>query len=273
MAKQGNVHRILSRDDESRSFESYESLHKYCNRNGSKKFREYLNNCMPTATDAAGTAKAVASSTAVTNKGSTPLTLICACDADTPANRAMRVDIHYYTITKVKKDAYATTAGNATNEVAFHDAETGLVAVTDFYCFNQDDYGPVVAATTYGYCVKAAVAIGAVTNLCIGVAGAVAGIADPEICFAHVNTNKVYPLLADVYGVGQIWGERQADDVGDDGQTKASLAQRIKKCRGFRTQRTNVKMSFVEERQCEFYAGSLDTDKVRPCPKKPISSC
>jgi hypothetical protein len=33
-----------------------------------------------------------------------------------------------------------------------------------------------------------------------------------------------------------------ADDVGDDGQTKASLAQRIKKCGGFRTQRTNVKM-------------------------------
>jgi hypothetical protein len=33
-----------------------------------------------------------------------------------------------------------------------------------------------------------------------------------------------------------------ADDVGDDGQAEASLARRIKQCRGFEMQRTNVRM-------------------------------
>jgi len=37
-----------------------------------------------------------------------------------------------------------------------------------------------------------------------------------------------------------------ADDVGDDGQTKASLAQRIKKRRGFRTQRTNINVNSTQ---------------------------
>jgi hypothetical protein len=215
MANQGSTHKILQRTGESRSFESYEALHKYCNHNGSKHYREYTHNCTPTATDGAGTVKAVASSTDVTNKGTpTGLTIVAACDADTAANRAMNVYIKYISILGAKKEAQCTLGANATTETAL---TVSGVAVTDFLCFNQEDYGPVSGAATYGSCVTCSVALGAVTNLCIGVTGVVAGIADPDICYAHINTTKVYPLLADIYGVGSIWGEREADTEGDDG--------------------------------------------------------
>jgi hypothetical protein len=222
MAIQGATKRILNAGtEEGRSFESFESLHKFCNRNGSKKMREYLANCTPTATDAAGTAKAVASSTAVANKSVATKTLVAACDADTPAMRAMHIHVMYFNTSGVKKEAHCTLGANATTETAFTDVTTGT-AVTDFYCFNTDDYGSISSAPTYASCIVAGVALGAVTNLCVGITGLVAGIADPDICFGHVNTTKVYPLLADLYGQGHIWEEREADDVADD-----SLVQTI----------------------------------------------
>jgi len=210
MANQGFTHQIKNNGDGGRSFEDYSSLHKYASRNGSKKFREYMANCQPTATDGAGTPKAVASSTAVTQIGKTELTLVLAADTDDIAYDFESVIVHYITAAGVKKTCSAAyNVANSTTEVAFTDINTGLIAVIDFYCFNQEDYAD-------GLCVVSSIAAEAGDNICIGITGVVAGIADAEICFAHINTLKTSPLLADIYGVGSIYGERESDDAADD---------------------------------------------------------
>jgi len=215
MANQGSTHKILQRTGESRSFESYESLHKYCSHYGSKHYREFTANILVGATDGAGTAKAVASSTAVTEKGKTELTLVAASDVHDDALNNAIITVYYYTSAGVKYTATATLTSGATDtEVAFTKTVAGT-AVTDFYCFNQDDHGPVVGAVTYGSAVVSS-AVSAARNICVGITGLVAGIADPELCYAHINATKYYPLLADIYGQGQIWGEREADTAGDD---------------------------------------------------------
>ena len=218
MVNQGFSKQILQRGtEEGRSFEDYQSLHKYCSQKGSKTFREYIANCAPTTTDGGGTAKAIASSTAVTNKGKAETELWGACDADTAANRLMKATVHYFDADGNKHNAKITLGAAADTVTQFVDAETGLIGVSDFYCFNQEDYGKDSLAPTYGKCIETEVAIGAATNFIVGIqAGLIAGIADPEIAFAHINTTKVNPLLADIYGVGSIWGEREADDTSDD---------------------------------------------------------
>lgn len=211
MANQGYTHRIIKKgSEEGRSFEDYGSLHRYASFHGSKKFREYIANCTPTVTDGGGTAKAVASSTAVSDKGKTELTLVLAADTDDVEYDGQSVIIYYQNAAGDSKAASAAyNVANSTTEVAFTDLATGLVAVADFYCFDQDKYG-------VGTCVISSVVAQAGDNICIGITGLVAGIADPEICFAHINAAKDVPLLADIYGVGSIWGEREADDTDDD---------------------------------------------------------
>jgi hypothetical protein len=140
--------------------------------------------------------------------GSTELTLILASDTNDNAYDTKYVIVYYLTAAGVAKTCKAVfNTADSTTEVAFTDLATGLVAVTDFYCFDPS-YGVLAVVSN--------VAVQAGDNVVIGITGAVAGIADPETCYAHINAGQTTPLAADMYGVGSIWGSTAAnqDDAG-----------------------------------------------------------
>lgn len=140
--------------------------------------------------------------------GSTELTLILASDTNDNAYDTKYVIVYYLTAAGVAKTCKAVfNTADSTTEVAFTDLATGLVAVTDFYCFDPS-YGVLAVVSN--------VAVQAGDNVVIGITGAVAGIADPETCYAHINAAATSPLAADMYGVGSIWGSEAAnqDDTG-----------------------------------------------------------
>ena len=128
----------------------------------------------------------------------TEATLVLASDTNDNAYDTETVTVHYKTAAGVKKDCIATYDPTAsTTEVAFKDLPTGLIAVTDFYCFNTKDYG--VGA------VQSSVAVQAGDNVCVGVTGLVAGIADPDICFCKILAAATQPTLANMFGVGCVY--------------------------------------------------------------------
>jgi hypothetical protein len=140
--------------------------------------------------------------------GTTELTLVLASDTDDNAYDTKYVIVYYLTKEGTAKTCKAVfNTANSTTEVAFTDLATGLVAVTDFYCFDPA-YGVLAVVSN--------IAAQTGDNICIGITGLVAGIADPEICYAHINAAATSPLIADMYGVGSVWGSTaaNADDAG-----------------------------------------------------------
>lgn len=223
MATSGFGMRILQGSGEGRSFESYESLHKFVNRNGTKHAREYLNVVNSLASGGAGADIVVQSdTTATTDKAAGGATLVLASDTNDNAYDGQTVTVYYISSTDGSSKACRATfnAADSTTEVAFTDLATGLVPVTDFECFDVKNYGPVSGAATYSSAVYCSVAVQAGDNVCIGITGLVAGIADPDICYAHINATKQYPLITDCYGVGNVFGARESDAAGDDDNTQ-----------------------------------------------------
>lgn len=160
----------------------------------------------------AGTAGAVeleeASSETIAQIGKTELTLVLAADTNDNAYDSETVTVHYLDADGDSHEAIATyTEADSTTEVAFYDAETGLVAVTDFYCFDPA-YGTLAVVSS--------VAAQTGDNICIGITGLVAGIADPTLCYAVIAAAATSPVAAKMFGVGSLWGTTKTNqaDVG-----------------------------------------------------------
>jgi len=136
--------------------------------------------------------------------GKTETELWIACDTDDAAYDTKKVYVRYLDADGVKQYCSGTfNAADTKTPVQCVDVATGLVVVVDFYCLDPD-YG--VAA------VVSEVAAQTGDNIVIGIqAGLVAGIADPTICYAHINAAATSPLAADMYGVGSLWASTAAN--------------------------------------------------------------
>jgi len=162
------------------------------------------------ATDAAGGSLEIEDNAGETlaDRGGTGVTLVLASDTDDAAYDTKSVAIRYINTSGVKSYCSATyNAADSRTEVAFTDVATGLVAVTDFLCVDPD-YGLLAVVST--------VAVQAGDNVCIGAAGCVAGIADPDICYIKILAAATSPTAANTYGIGSVSGDEAAnqDDAG-----------------------------------------------------------
>ena len=145
----------------------------------------------------------------IAHVGKAGLTLVMACDTNNNAYDTQTVYIRYITPTGTKGYCYATfDSGDSTTEVAFYDVATGLVAVTDFY-MPDPDYSTLA--------VICSVAVVAGHNVCIGITGCVAGIADPNLCYILILAAATSPTLANMHGVGSLWGRAATNHNDTDG--------------------------------------------------------
>ncbi|MCJ7481515.1 MAG: hypothetical protein MUO31_00965 [Thermodesulfovibrionales bacterium] len=146
----------------------------------------------------------------IAHVGKGGLTLVMACDVNDNAYDTHTVYIRYITTTGTKGYCYATYDPTATTtEVAFVDVATGLVAVTDFYMPDTETYGVLAVISS--------VAVQAGDNVCIGITGCVAGIADPNLTYIKILAAATSPTLANCHGVGSLWGRGEADSNDGDG--------------------------------------------------------
>ena len=180
-------------------FSDYSSLKRYVeNLRGTEKV-----NIFQTIRSQIGTAGTVEleekADQTIAHVGKAGLTLVMASDVNDNAYDDQTVHIRYITTSGTKGYCYATFDGTAsTTEVAFVDVATGLVAVTDFYMPDTETYGTLA--------VVCSVAVQAGDNVCIGITGCVAGIADPNLTYIKILAAATSPTLANCHGVGSLWG-------------------------------------------------------------------
>ena len=188
-------------------YEDYSSLKKYIRKNEDTWDKM---NLIRFTRNQAGTAGVVEieekGGQTIAFKGKTGLTLVVASDVNDNAYDTHTVHIRYITTTGTKgycSAIYDPTA--TTTEVAFTDDATGLIPVTDFYMPDTETYGTLAVVSS--------VAVQAGDNVCIGVTGVVAGIADPDICFIKILAAATSPTLANCHGVGSLWGRSETDHL------------------------------------------------------------
>ena len=126
----------------------------------------------------------------------TAKTIIMASDTDDNAYDDQTVTMVYITNANVSTTAVATFNTTSTTEVAF------VPAVADFYA--------MVSLTC-------SVTVEAGDNICVGVTGAVAGIADPAVCFGVIRAAATTAVQADLHGVGNAYVRSHTNHNDADG--------------------------------------------------------
>lgn len=184
------------------AFEDYETLHKHLRHINGDKAVERLFRYQQLTTNTAVEVSEKGGLT-ISDAGKTAITLVAASDTNDNAYDTKTITIHYYTNAGVAKTAVATyDPDNTTTEVAF------VPAVTDFYCWNLDDY---TAAT----CIVSSVAVQAGDNVYIGTTGMVAGA---EKRYATIVAAATSAAAATMFGVGNLFGAEEANTAGDVGK-------------------------------------------------------
>jgi len=133
------------------------------------------------------------------------LTLVLASDTDDVLYDGESVAIRY--ITTLGAKGYCSAAynvANSTTEVAFTDVATGTIPVVDFLCLDPD-YGLLACVSS--------VAVQAGDNVCVGITGLIAGIADRDIAHIIILAAATSPTAANIYGVGSITGSEAANQA------------------------------------------------------------
>jgi len=192
MVQLGASRQILQDGTNGRSFETYESLHKFVNRNGTKRVREYKNSCKQLSTGSAIEVSVKAAQT-IDTAGSTGLTIVGAFSADNAIYRNYTdiATLIYKSNTGTLKTATLSTGANATTEVAFKIAG---VAVTDFYIA----ISLVLAINT--------------------AAGETFGMGTTGVLtYAVVQAEADESVAADLHGVGDVYLWDSANTAGDRG--------------------------------------------------------
>jgi len=186
MVSQGTVTVIPARP-----YEDYESLKKWLSSRTDSRSNNYneiithatklTTGATPIEIEGLGTTGV----TAISQIGrAAPGTIIMASDTDDNAYDDQTVTMVYMNTSNVSVTAVATFNTTSTTEVAF------APAVTDFY--------EMVSLTC-------SVTVEGGDNICVGLTGAVAGIADPTTCFGVILAAATTAVQANLHGVGNAY--------------------------------------------------------------------
>lgn len=192
MTQIGGSRKIWQENENGRSFETYEALHKFCTRNGTSKIDEYKYSATQLTTGSAVEVSVKAAQT-ISLIGKVGLTIVGALSANTAAWRSggSIVTLVYKNNEGTIKTATWTGAADATTEVAFKIAGA---AVTDFYCaISMTSSIPTAGADTFG----------------MGTTGAL------TMCVIQTTTNVA--VAADIKGVGLLYAWDSANTAADRG--------------------------------------------------------
>jgi hypothetical protein len=195
MAQTGITRTVSPRD-----WSTYEQMFERLRNAFPTKYLELVTNFVQTSpTSATAVEVQQAGGLTIADAGKTNLTCLIACDTNDDAYDGYGCHIRYYTSAGVKKNIYvAFNTANTTTEVA---------ACTDFYCWNLDDFTP---ATCF-LCTKA---VEAGDNVYFGLTTIVAAA---EKRYATIAAAATGPLVATLFGVGNVFGKEETDTAGDVG--------------------------------------------------------
>ena len=135
----------------------------------------------------------------ISDKTSTELTIVVACDTNDNAYDGYGITGHYFTAAGVASTftvVYDTTA--TTTEVA---------CAADFYCWNLRDYTPATVLVS-------SIAVQAGDNVYVGTTGMVAGA---EKRLATIVATATYPVVTTLFGAGDVYGLEETNTGGDVG--------------------------------------------------------